>query len=333
MDYILIIPLVISFFLCFTFLPIWIKKCKELGLLWEDMNKPKHPKNVASSGGLIVVMCFVIGVMFYVAFRTFFRVGIEVNLQIFALVSSILIFAIVGLADDLLGWNKGGMSKRLRIVLAFLAAIPLVVINAGDSSVSIPFFGVVELGLIFPLIVIPIGIAGAAIAYNFLAGFNGLEASQGIIVISFLSLVAFVTGSAWLALVGLIMVASLIPFYIYNKVPAKVFPGDILTYSIGGLIAIIAIVGNFEKIALFVFIPYILETILKVRGKLEKYSFGIPNNDGSLRLPYKKIYGLTHLSIFILSKFKNKVYEKDVVYLINGFQIIICFIAWLIFIL
>ena len=127
------------------------------------------------------------------------------------------------------------------------------------------------------------------------------------------------------------MVFSLIGFYFFNKYPAKVFPGDILTYSIGALIAGIAILGNFEKIAVFMFSLYILETFLKIRGKLKKQSFGIPNEDGSLELPYKKIYGVTHLSIWILKKFKKKVYETDVVYFINSIQIIICILAIYIF--
>ena len=106
-----------------------------------------------------------------------------------------------------------------------------------------------------------------------------------------------------------------------------------MTYSIGALIAIMTILGNFEKIAVFVFIPYILETFLKLRGGLKKQSFGIPNEDGSLEMPYDKIYGLTHLSIFILKKIKKdkKVYEKEIVYLIFLFQIIICFLALVLF--
>ena len=75
------------------------------------------------------------------------------------------------------------------------------------------------------------------------------------------------TGDTWLSLIALIMIASLLAFYIFNKVPAKVFPGDVLTYSIGSLIASIAILGNIEKIAIWFFIPYILDTILKTRGK------------------------------------------------------------------
>ena len=45
---------------------------------------------------------------------------------------------------------------------------------------------------------------------------------------------------------------------------------------------------------------------------------------------YENIYGLEHLAIRILKKFKKRVYEKDVVYLIFCFQIIICLLSlWL----
>ena len=127
------------------------------------------------------------------------------------------------------------------------------------------------------------------------------------------------------------MVSSLIVFYFYNRFPAKIFPGDILTYSIGALIAIMAILGNFEKIAVFIFIPYILETFLKLRGNLKKQSFAKPNKDNSLEIPYNKIYSLNHLSLFILKKIKRKVYEREVVYSIFIFQIVLCLLSLIIF--
>jgi len=323
MEIILLISLLISFLVTVLVLPYWIRKAKQLGLLWEDMNKYKTPKNVASSGGVVVVMAFIIGVLYYIATRTFFSREASVNLEIFALLSVILILALTGVIDDLFGWKGGGLSRKWRIVLAFIASIPLVVINAGTSSMNFPFLGEINIGFLYPLILIPLGIAGASITYNFLAGFNGLEAGQGILILTFLSFVAYKNNSPWLALIGLIMVAALFGFYFYNKYPAKVFPGDSLTWSIGALIAIMAILGNFEKVAVFVFIPYITEFCLKeLRGKGKKYSFAKPNPDGSLEMPYKKIYGLTHLSLFILKKFKTKVYEKDVVYFIFIIQII-----------
>ncbi|MEK6914133.1 MAG: glycosyl transferase family 4 [Nanoarchaeota archaeon] len=331
MTNILLIPILLSFILTFYTLPKWIKKCEEVGFLWEDMNKIVRNKNVAASGGIIVVISFVIGVLSYIALKTFILGENGEITKIFALLAVILILALVGFVDDVLGWTFRGLSIRFRLFLAFMASIPLVVINAGSKIINIPFLGIVDLGFYYPLLLIPIGIAGATTTYNFLAGFNGVESGQGIIILSFLSFVAYKTGNSWLSVVGLCMVASLIVFYFYNKFPAKVFPGDILTYAIGALIASMAILGNFEKIAVFMFIPYIIETFLKLRGNLTKQSFGKINENGSLDLPYGKIYGMTHLSLKILKKFKNKVYEKEVVYLIFLFQILICFLALFIF--
>lgn len=326
---ILLATIFVAFFCTFLVLPYWIKKVKQIGLVWEDMNKPSSKKDVAGSGGLVVVFGFILGVLLYVAIKTFYfqNDGI-VNSYIFALISVILLSSIVGIVDDLFGWQHGGLSRRSRIFIVLFAAIPLMVINAGESTM----FGI-NLGILYSLIAIPIGILGATTTFNFLAGYNGLEASQGIIILSALALVTYITGTSWLSIVALCMVAALFAFYIFNKYPAKIFPGDVMTYSIGALIAGMAILGNIEKIAVFFFIPYIFETVLKLRGKLEKHSFGKPNKDGSLDMPYDKIYGLEHIAIKILKKWKKdgKAYEWEVVYLINGFQIAIILLGFLLF--
>ena len=237
----------------------------------------------------------------------------------------------LGFVDDLLGWHHGGLSKWPRLIFVGFAAIPLMAINAGLSEVSIPLVGVVELGLLYPLILIPLGIIGATTTFNFLAGFNGLEAGQGIIILSGLSVVAFLTGSAWLALIALCMVASLLGFLFYNFYPAKVFPGDSLTYAVGSLIAIMAIIGNFERIAVFFFIPNIIEVVLKTRGRLMKHSFGKSNSDGTLSLKYDKIYSLNHVAIYLLEKIGLRTDEKNVVYLIWAFQLLVILLGLTIF--
>ena len=328
MEYLLLISVAVSFLLTVLFLPKWIKVCRKIGLVWEDMNKFGHPKNVAASGGVVVIMAFVLGVLTYVALKTFVFEGTVNALNIFALLSVILILGIVGLTDDLLGWKNNGLSMRLRLLLAVAASVPLVVINAGTHTMSLPFFGHVSFGILYPLFLIPLAVVGVSTTYNFLAGFNGLEAGQGILVVGFLSFVAYVSGSAWLAVVGFCMVGALVGFYIFNKVPAKVFPGDTVTYAIGALIAGMAILGNFEKIAFVVFIPYILEVILKSRGGLEKHSFGVPDKKGMLKEPYDKIYGLEHLAIRILNKLGGAT-ERKVTYLIHAFQILFILIAFL----
>lgn len=328
MEYWGIVSLLLGFFATLFFIPIWIKKAKQIGLIWKDMNKIGHPKNVSGSGGLIVCFGFILGILSYIAIKTFVLKVDVTTIEIFALLTTVLIAGLVGFVDDILGWVHGGLSVKFRIFLLFFASIPLVVINAGESVMM-----GIDFGIFYPLVFIPLGIVGASATFNFLAGYNGLETSQGILILSAMALVTWFTGTTWLSLICLIMVFCLIAFYIFNKCPATVFPGDVLTYSVGALIAIVAILGNIEKIAVFFFIPYILETGLKLRGKLKKQSFGKVDEDGSLEVPYEKIYGLEHLAISFLKKVKpnKKVYEKEVVWLINIFQIVIIVFGLIIF--
>lgn len=329
-DYLLILPLAFSFFVTLFVLPFWIRKAAQIGLVWDDMNKVGKQK-VAGSGGIIAVLGFLTGVLIYIAYKVFYLKSNDNIIEIMALLLVSIILAVVGFIDDLLGWQHGGLSKTSRLILFVLASIPLMVINAGKHVIGMPFIGIVDLGIVYPLILIPLGITGAAATYNFLAGFNGLEAGQGVILLAAVGFVALVTGSPWLTIIAFCLILSMIAFLFYNFCPARTFPGDSLTLVIGGMIAIIAILGDFEKIALFFFIPYIIETILKSRGKLAKHSFGMPKEDGSLDLRYDKIYGLTHASIYLLKRFGIKPTERRVVYVIWSFQIIIILLGLLIF--
>ncbi len=329
-DYFLFIPLLASFFLTLFFLPIWIKKAMQINLLWSDMNKANNVK-IAGSGGLIATWGFLISVLIFIAYRTFYLQSESYLAEILSLLLVTTMLSSVGFIDDLLGWQKGGLSKRSRILLFITASIPLMVINVGKHIVSLPFLGQVDMGLFYPFLLIPVGMVGATTTFNFLAGFNGLEAGQGILLLSALGITAFLTGSSWLAIIAFCMVASLIAFLFYNFYPAKVFPGNSITFAVGGLVAIMSILGNFEKVAIFFFIPYILETILKLRGKLVKQSFGKPLKDGTLDSRYGGIYGLTHASICLLKKLKIQPTERRVVYSIWLFQLLIIILGFIIF--
>lgn len=326
----LLVPLATAFLISLFLIPFWIRKMHQIGLIWPDMNKFKSEK-VAGSGGIVVILSFIISILIFISYRIFYLNDNSHLIEILSLLLLVSLLAGIGFIDDILGWQKGGLSKRSRLILLLFASIPLMAINAGKHTVSIPFLGLSDLGLVYPLILIPLAIVGASSTYNFLAGFNGLEAGQGIILLSALCLVSYFTGSTWLAIVCLCMVLALFSFLLFNFYPAKVFPGNSITIVIGGVLASVSILGNFEKIALFFFIPYIAETILKSRGKLNKHSFGKPEKDGSLTLRYDKIYGLTHLAILLLQKARIKPTEKRVVYCIWCFQLIIILLGFILF--
>jgi UDP-N-acetylglucosamine--dolichyl-phosphate N-acetylglucosaminephosphotransferase len=324
MEWILLSSVLISFILVVLSMPRWVRACRAIGLTWEDMNKLCRPKNVAASGGIVVIMAFVLGVLFYLAMKTFLFSGQVKALEIFALLAVVLMVALIALVDDMLGWKKGGLPIRIRLLLAVAASVPLVVINTGTSAMSLPFFGNVDFGVIYPLVLIPLAVVACSTVFNMLAGYNGLEAGQGILIISFLSFVSYYTGSAWLGIVGLCMVGALLGFWFFNKVPASVFPGDTLTYGVGAMIAGMAILGNFEKIAAFVFIPYMIEVVLKVRGGVKVHSFGKPKRGGTLDMFYGRVYGLGNFAIWVLG---DRATEKKVVYFIHVLQILFILIG------
>ena len=330
-SYLLALPLLFSFLVVLFLMPFWIKKVKSIGLVWDDLNKTLGEK-VAGSGGVIVLLGFCLSCLAYVAYRVF-NLGTKNGslVEIFALLIIVLFMGFIGFIDDLFGWRHGGLSVKSRFILTLVGSIPLIAINAGRSSIGLPFFGVVDLGLIYPLFFIPLGIVATTTTFNMFAGFNGLEAGQGAIMLSALALVAHFTGNSWLAVICLCFVFALLGFLIYNWCPAKIFPGDAMTYAIGGLIAAVAIVGSFERIAVFFYIPYILEVILKLRGGLKKHSFGKPMKDGTIELLYDRVYSLNHVSIILLKKMGIRPTEKRAVILLLTFQILIVVLGLVIF--
>ena len=315
------VPLFVSvFILVWIITPFWIKKAKKAGLIGKDIHKNK-PTQIAEMGGIVVLLGFIIGIVGYVAMRIFiFRAETNVT-SIFAVLSAVLLAGIIGIMDDILGW-KIGLKQWQKPLLTILAAAPIMAVNAGTRVMVFPIFGRVDLGIVFPLFIIPIFILIGTNGFNMLAGYNGLETGQGIIILSTLAYFSYKTGNAWITVVALCMVMALLGFLIYNKYPAKIFPGDTLTYIVGSLAAIIAIMANLEKIFLILFIPYIIEFFLKLRGKFKKESFAQINEDNTLTPRYNKLYGLENAMVKLLNKLKIKTTEKKVVYSLHGLQLI-----------
>ena len=322
----LIICFIVSFTASLFLIPTWIKKATNGGFFGKDIHKlDKRP--VAEMGGVVVMIAFVLGLLCYVAL-TIHKPNTENHtVMILGILSAILITIIIGILDDVLGW-KIGLRQYEKPIITLLAVIPIAIIVT-DSSVYLPFIGDVQFGILYPLLIIPLIILFTTNSFNMLAGYNGLEAGQGILILGTLGFMTFSIGEFWPGAIAFIMVFALVAFLIHNFYPARVFPGDSLTYSVGALIGIIAIVGKIECVLLILMIPYFLEFILKLRGRFQKESFSKLNKDGSLYVD--GIYGMEHVMVRIIGKFK-KVREYDVVLGLWALQLILCIIAWMVFI-
>lgn len=318
MESVLCLAVIVSFVATWIALRKWIHKAPEIGLLGFDMNKPGRP-NVAEMGGICVIFGFVLGMLMYLGLMTFWLH--ERNyVGILGVLCTVLSMCIIGMMDDVLGWKKG-LRQWQKPIFTLFAALPMMVINSGQSTMNLPIVGAMDLGILYPLLIVPLGIVGASNAYNMVAGYNGLEAGMGIIILSALGYFAFITGKQSAAILAICMVSALIAFLYFNWYPARVFPGDTLTYSLGALIACIAVLGDMEMIAVLIFLPYALDFVMQAASGFRKEAFAKVNGDGSLEKPYKGIYHLTHLALAVLKKVKHNVYERDVVLFICGLEL------------
>ena len=310
----IIISSIIAFLGTYFATPYFIRILKLEGIVGYDLMKKGKPR-IPEMGAPPVLFGFLGGLFTYIGAQTFLIGSLSQKqlLHLMAAITTLIIITFIGVLDELTCLIKGkkqglflkrkGLSKLAQFLLPFPAAIPLMAVSAGVSKMSVPFFGVVDFGMIYPLVLVPIAIVGASNATNMLAGFNGLEAGLGFVLSMFLGLYAYLHGSFGAALIGFTFAASLLAFLRYNWYPAKIFPGG-LNYVIGCVIAIMAIVGNMEKFAFLCFLPWFVELFLKIRSGFKAENFGVLQKDGTLKAPYKKVYSLTHI-VMKLGRFKE----------------------------
>jgi UDP-N-acetylglucosamine--dolichyl-phosphate N-acetylglucosaminephosphotransferase len=195
------------------------------------------------------------------------------------------------------------------------------VVTAGHTEMALPFLGSVEFGIVYTLVLIPIGVMAASNLVNLLAGFNGLEAGTGAVAGAALFWVAYTTGASEAAFISVALVAACAAFLVFNFYPARIFPGNAATYMIGALIAAIAIIGNMERVAVIALAPQIVEFFLKAKGWFKAENFGRLGRDG--RLSYEgQTQSLSHL---LMKTFRPT--EKQLVLMLLAIQAVFAAIA------
>jgi UDP-N-acetylglucosamine--dolichyl-phosphate N-acetylglucosaminephosphotransferase len=296
--------LLISFIITFLFTPILIKKLVQKGIVGKDMHKPGMPY-IADTGGLAIIFGVVVAILMAIAYNTFFSWNINV-VALMAGTMTLLIIEIIGFYDDLFK-----IPQAIKALLPILAAIPLMVIAAGTTEMSIPFIGPVNFGIYYALLMIPLGITVASNLTNMLAGFNGMETGMGIIIFAVMSILFLRHGETEALVISVSMLGALAAFIIYNWYPANIFPGDATTFLIGGALATVVILGNSEAAGAILMIPFIIDFFIKAVnrfpskawwGKYINSKLYCPEHGpvGLCQLMLKKFNGLTEVQLTTL---------------------------------
>ncbi len=293
--------LAISFLVTYVFAYIIIPRLKRFNITGKDINKPGQPE-VAEMGGIAIVAGFTAGVLLAVFLNTFF--AFEFNLiHMLAALIAIHTVAFIGIVDDLLD-----LPQWIKALLPLFAAIPLVAVEAaGSTALIIPFIGVIDLGIIYTLLLIPLGIAVASNLTNMLAGFNGMESGMGIVIFAAMTILAIATGAIETLIISLAMLGALIGFFLHNKYPARAFPGDVGNLTIGAALASSVIIGNLEAAGALLLIPYVIDFFIKLANRFPSKNWWGIYKDGKLYPVENKVRGLAQL----IMKRANGISEKN----------------------
>ena len=310
----------VSFAVSFVEFPIIIPRLKRAGITGKNMNNEKQ-EEIPEMGGLVIAAGFGAGIIFAIGLRTFFDVFLSVSLtSILAVLSTVLIVVIIGVFDDLIS-----IRQWIKAIMPVFAALPLMAIKEGYSMMRIPFIGMIDFGIFYSLVLVPLGITGAANALNMLAGFNGLEVGMGAVAIVSLAIIAYLIGQTTALIILMAALGALLATLYYNWYPAKVLVGDVGTLSIGAVIASAVIVGNYETAGVIIVIPYVVDFLIKAKSHFP-YSFG-DYKDGKLYCPDNGPVGLGQL----IMKLCGGISERNLVLVLMGIEAIFGVIAILLY--
>ena len=302
-----LVPALVAFVITIIATLFIISYMREAGITITDHNK-KRSIELPGGGGIAVAFGFSLGMLTYIFGSSFnLYVSVVPVVDLFAVLTSVLLITVVGFLDELVLKGKlvlskdrkdtrKGLKQWQRPLLTLVGALPFVAINAGISTIEVPFLGPVSFGLLYPLLVIPLAVIFVSNAFNLLGGFDGIASGSAVVISAAMLLYSLVFNDYIGALLSAVLFAAMAAFFFFNKYPAKLIPGDGFTFGVGAAFLGIMIIGNMEAFGVIIFLPWFIEFFLHLRRKFKVTDLGRRRSDGTFEAPYgRKIYSWTHL--------------------------------------
>ena len=145
--------------------------------------------------------------------------------------SLLMVIALVALLCGVLGWLED--SRGLPVTVRAGSQLVIGVAGAGFAvALSDSFWWLVP--------ILGIGIAGYINVANFMDGINGISGLHGATVGVVYVAIGGLTTETWMIPAGLVIAVSFLGFLPWNLMRGGVFLGDVGSYALGGVIAIVA---------------------------------------------------------------------------------------------
>ena len=191
--------------------------------------------------------------------------------------ASISLMVFLGFADDVLD-----IPWRTKLFLPSIATLPILAAYTGSTAILIPKplrpvlgASLLELGFLYKIFILLV-VVFYTNSINILAGLNGLEAGQTLIISAAVVLFNLLRLSKIVLLpelsvedvrirdaqlfsmyITLPLIAVTVALLLFNYYPSRVFVGDTYTYFAGMALAVSGILGHFSETLLIFFIPQV----------------------------------------------------------------------------
>ncbi|NXC02644.1 GPT acetylglucosaminephosphotransferase, partial [Orthonyx spaldingii] len=276
------VPLLISlggsllgFAATLTLIPAFTDHFLAARLFGEDLNKTSR-RPVPEAQGVISGAVFLI-ILFCFIPVPFLRCFVEEQCAAFPhdefveLIGSLLAICcmiFLGFADDVLN-----LRWRHKLLLPTMASLPLLMVyftNFGNTTIVVPKPFRVLLGMHLDLGILYYVYMGMLAVFctnaiNILAGINGIEAGQSLVIAASIIVFNIVELNGDYREDHIFSLYFMIPFFFttlglfyHNWYPSRVFVGDTFCYFAGMTFAVVGILGHFSKTMLLFFIPQVL---------------------------------------------------------------------------
>lgn len=220
---------ILSFALCFIFIPVAMKIAYKFNILDRPINKlKKHIKPVPYLGGAAMYFSFVIVIILS---KIFLHQTIHGVIGI--LIGCSMMF-VVGLIDDI-----RNLSPHIKLFFQFLAGLVLLKVN-----LHIRFMDENILNYILTIL----WIIGVTNSFNIIDIMDGLSGGIAAVASIAFFIVAFLAGRVNDMLPAAALAGIVLAFLIFNVPPAKIFMGDAGSLFIGFLLATLALNGGYSRV-------------------------------------------------------------------------------------
>ena len=222
--------LLVTFVFVITFCLCWLllRYAGALNLIDVPNQRSSHLVPKARGGGVAIALTFLVALLFLVN-----NTAVD-NYLIFAAVGAGTVVAALGLIDDFTD-----LSIRWRLLGHFASAIWALYWLGGLPPLSV-FGYAFDLGLIGNVLA-AVYIVWLLNLYNFMDGIDGIASVEAVCVCLGGALLYVLLGATNLALVPVLLAASVAGFLCWNFPPARIFMGDAGSGFLGLILAVLSL--------------------------------------------------------------------------------------------